>query len=79
MATPLQKVLRKKLRNDLPFIGGFVRLAFHDCLGDGGCDGCINHTLPDNAALKNYTYKLDLHYDSSYNTSMSPADFYILS
>ena len=68
---------RKK--KDLPFIGGFVRLTFHDCVGDGGCDGCINHTLPDNAGLKDYTDKLDLLYDSSYNTKMSRADFYMLS
>ena len=60
---------RKK--KDLPFAGDFVRLAFYYCVGDGGCDGCINHTLPDNVGLKDYTDELDLLYDSSYITKMS--------
>ena len=66
-------------KTDLPFIGGFVRLAFHDCVGDGGCDGCLNHTIPDNAGLKKYTDELDTLYDASYGTKMSRADFYMLS
>jgi len=28
---------------DLPFNGGLLRLSFHDCVGESGCDGCINH------------------------------------
>ena len=64
---------------DLPFIGGFVRVAFHDCVGEGGCDGCFNHSIADNAGLKKYTDELDTLYDASYSTKMSRADFYMLS
>ena len=34
--------------NDLTLLGGFIRLAFHDCVGNH-CDGCINNDHPDNA------------------------------
>ena len=32
----------ERVRAERPLIGGFVRLAFHDCVGKGGCDGCMN-------------------------------------
>ncbi|XP_012562011.1 putative ascorbate peroxidase isoform X1 [Hydra vulgaris] len=64
--------------NDLPLIAGCVRLAFHDCVGDGGCDGCIDHTNPDNAGLKRYTEPLDSLYDQKYIGKISRADFYAL-
>ena len=48
---------------DLPLIGGFVRLAFHDCVGNEGGDGCISHTVPDNAGLLVYSSLLDELYD----------------
>ncbi|XP_065657823.1 putative ascorbate peroxidase [Hydra vulgaris] len=64
--------------NDLPLIAGCVRLAFHDCVGDGGCDGCIDHTNPDNAGLKRYTDPLDNLYDQKYVGKISRADFYAL-
>ena len=63
--------------NEFPFIAGFVRLAFHDCVGPGHCDGCINHTIADNKGLKTYTDELDPAYDLSYSTKMSRADFYM--
>ena len=59
------------------FIGGLVRLAFHDCVGAGHCDGCINHDLADNKGLLKYTQGLEDIFDSSFG--MSRADFYILS
>ena len=37
-----------------PFIAGLVRLVFHDCVGTGGCDGCINHNLDANKGLEKY-------------------------
>ena len=55
----------------------FARLAFHDCVGGGHCDGCINHTLPDNAGLKTYTDALDIGYNSI-SATMSRTDFYAL-
>jgi len=65
-------------KTDLPFIGGLVRLSFHDCIGAGGCDGCINHTLIDNAGLKTYSDKLDKEYDANFRDLMSRADFYMI-
>lgn len=63
--------------NDMPFSPGFVRLAFHDCVGLGGCDGCIDHTNPSNGGLKRYTNELDYYFDN-YDYYMSRADFYAL-
>ena len=40
--------IRQMLTNNPAFIGGFVRLAFHDCVGDS-CDGCIDYDNDDNA------------------------------
>ena len=62
--------------NEHPFIAGFVRLAFHDCVGPGHCDGCVNHTIHDNKGLKTYTDKLDEAYPT-HSTNMSRVDFYI--
>lgn len=63
-----------------PFRAGFVRLAFHVCVGQNGCDGCVDHSIPDNKGLKIYTDALDKEYtvNSAVNTVMSKADFYIL-
>ena len=58
------------------FIGGLVRLAFHDCVGAGHCDGCINHGLADNKGLKTYTDGLETIFVTSFG--MSRADFYVL-
>lgn len=65
---------------EYPFIAGFVRLAFNDCVGDGKCDGCINHNLADNKGLKRYTDVLDTRYtgDPAINSKLTRADFYIL-
>ena len=62
-----------------PFIAGFVRLSFHDCIGPGGCDGCINHNKEENGGLKFYTAPLDgLYKSEEHNTQMSRADFYAI-
>ena len=77
--TDLAKLIESnRVNNDLPFIAGFVRLAFHDCIGSGGCDGCIDHSNPDNAGLKRYTDPLDLLYNQSHVGKISRADFYAL-
>ena len=64
--------------NDLPLIAATVRLAFHDCMGDGHCDGCIDHLKPNNVGLKKITDCLDHLYDTSYKGKLSRADFYAL-
>ena len=68
-----------RMGNDLPMIAGTVRLVFHDCIGKGHCDGCLDHSNPGNAGLKIISDKLDLLYDSSYKGKLSRADFYALS
>ena len=40
--------VRSLLKEDPERIGGFVRLAFHDCVGRGRCDGCIDYKNHDN-------------------------------
>nr|AOZ60365.1 ascorbate peroxidase [Hydra sinensis] len=67
-----------KRGDDLPMIAGTVRLAFHDCIGKGKCDGCIDHSKPGNAGLKRVTDRLDALYDASYKGKISRADFYAL-
>ena len=64
--------------NEKQMIAGFVRLAFHDCVGAGGCDGCIDHNNPSNGGLKFYTDKLNPVYDANVQGTMSRADFYML-
>jgi len=58
-------------------IPGFVRLSFHDCVGDGGCDGCVDHTDSHNAGLLKYTDALETIYPN-FETKMSRADFWML-
>ena len=33
-------------------------LAFHDCIGPNGCDGCVNDDDPDNAGLQGIKNRL---------------------
>jgi len=63
---------------DFYFIGGFTRLAFHDCVGQGGCDGCIDHTNDGNKGLKEYTDPLNKIWNESFKEIMSRADFWAL-
>ena len=63
---------------EYPLIGGFARLIFHDCIGDGGCDGCLDINIPPNAGLIRYITTLDGLFTSRYADKMSRADFYAL-
>jgi len=73
--TNLNTQIRNLLTNNPRFIGGFVRLSFHDCVGEGRCDGCIDHTNHDNNGLKVYTDVLNELY-SSVSSSITRADLY---
>jgi Peroxidase len=43
--------IRARIRQDTKLAPQFLRMAFHDCIG--GCDGCIDLDLPDNAGIGN--------------------------
>ncbi|XP_057295286.1 putative ascorbate peroxidase [Hydractinia symbiolongicarpus] len=64
---------------DVNFIAGIVRLMFHDCVGPGFCDGCIDYQNPDNAGLARYTTPLNALFDANFAGKMSRADFYAIS
>ena len=63
---------------EYPLVAGFVRLAFHDCIGDGGCDGCIDIDEPINTGLIRFINILDGLYITQYIKNVSRADFYAL-
>ena len=63
---------------EYPLISGFARLVFHDCIGDGGCDGCLDMSRPPNRGLIRYITILDGLFTSKYAKKMSRADFYTL-
>ena len=63
---------------EFPFVAGFVRLAFHDCIGKGGCDGCVDVKNPENAGLSRYINALNPLFHIKYSRRMSRADFYAL-
>eukprot|EP00238_Polyblepharides_amylifera_P000501 CAMPEP_0196572712 /NCGR_PEP_ID=MMETSP1081-20130531/2704_1 /TAXON_ID=36882 /ORGANISM="Pyramimonas amylifera, Strain CCMP720" /LENGTH=376 /DNA_ID=CAMNT_0041890119 /DNA_START=187 /DNA_END=1317 /DNA_ORIENTATION=+ len=73
---------RSKIAEDSthPFLAGFVRLIFHDCVGTA-CDGCINIHYGPNGGLQPYIMALNgTYHDRKYRLSerMSQADFWAL-
>jgi len=64
--------------NYRPLLANVVRLAFHFCVGDGGCDGCINMDVPDNAGLELSVDYLDARADAWLEAGLSKADLYAL-
>lgn len=64
--------------NYRPLLANVVRLAFHFCVGDGGCDGCINMDVPDNAGLELSVDYLDARVDPWLEAGLSKADLYAL-
>ena len=73
--TNLKGTIEDLLTTDDQNIAGFVRLAFHDCIGVGGCDGCINHDDSHNAGLRKYSDQLDSVYEEN-SELISRADLY---
>ncbi|CAH1775356.1 unnamed protein product [Owenia fusiformis] len=70
-----EHIREKRQGGSLIRIAGFVRLAFHDCVG--GCDGCIDLGNGENAGLGLYIEELDPVY-SKYSNKLSRADFWQL-
>ena len=58
---------------------GFVRVAFHDCVG--GCNGCIKLCQAGNAGIRQYTDALEALRDDpvdDFSTDFTRADFWAL-
>ncbi|CAH1789719.1 unnamed protein product, partial [Owenia fusiformis] len=70
-----EHIKAKNEHGEMPRIAGFVRLAFHDCVG--GCDGCIDLENGDNAGLEDYIKNLDDVY-AQFSRKLSRADFWQL-
>lgn len=64
-----------------PLLATLVRLAFHDCAGGRGCDGCVNLALAANRGLQNVVTLLNaLHQNQTLGLSgkISKADLFAL-
>jgi len=71
--------VRDATRNDYrPLLANMVRLAFHYCVGDSGCDGCIDMSHPDNAGLELSVEYLDQKAPAWLESGLSKADLYAL-
>jgi len=71
--------VRDTARNDYrPLLANCVRLAFHYCVGDSGCDGCIDVNDPSNAGLELSVDYLDAKVDAWSQAGFSKADLYAL-
>jgi len=71
--------VRDATRNDYrPLLANMVRLAFHYCVGDSGCDGCIDMSHPDNAGLELSVDYLDQKAPAWLESGLSKADLYAL-
>ena len=55
----LKDVLTTTLTRDPSLIGTLLRLLFHDCVPDAGCDGCVNLDLGANNGLARAVDELD--------------------
>jgi len=62
--------------NYRPLLANVVRLAFHYCVGESGCDGCINMAVPDNAGLELSVDYLEDKADAWLEAGLSKADLY---
>jgi len=71
--------VRETTRNDYrPLLANVVRLAFHYCVGDSGCDGCIDMSHPDNAGLDLSVDYLEDKAPAWLESGLSKADLYAL-
>merc|ERR1711953_487905 len=71
--------VRNVARNDYrPLLANMVRLAFHYCVGDSGCDGCVDMSHPDNAGLELSVDYLEAKVPAWSEAGLSKADLYAL-
>jgi len=71
--------IRDPTRQDYrPLLANVVRLAFHFCVGDGGCDGCIDMSQPDNNGLELSVDYLEGKTAAWLDAGLSKADLYAL-
>lgn len=71
--------VRDVARNDYrPLLANMVRLAFHYCVGDSGCDGCVDKSHPDNAGLELSVDYLEAKVPAWSEAGLSKADLYAL-
>ena len=63
---------------EFPLVAGFVQLAVTDCIGKGGCDGCVDVSKPKNAGISRSVNALNPLFHLKYSRRMSRADFYAL-
>lgn len=69
--------VRDATRGDYrPLLANVVRLAFHFCVGDSGCDGCIDLNQPDNAGLEPSVNYLEGKVFAWTQAGLSKADLY---
>lgn len=52
---------------DMPLLANLVRLTFHDCVGNGGCNGCVNLRINENRGLELSINTLKALYSQSEN------------
>jgi len=69
---------RSNKNQDFWWIAGFLRLVWHDSVGKGGLDGCIDYANTANNGLNLYSQDLNAVYDQNFKSAMSRADFYAL-
>jgi hypothetical protein len=77
--TRLKTVMDNSPQKPKSLLATFVRLAFHDCAGGEGCNGCINVNLPSNLGLNLAVDALEVVYkDMKLANMISRADFWAL-
>jgi len=68
--------VRALIKDDPANAAGFVRLAFHDCVG--GCNGCLCTLNPDNNGLAPFVILLDPTVNEVKDSELSRADVWAL-
>lgn len=70
--------IRSVIEDDRDLLPKFVRLSFHDCVGVGGCNGCVDLNNPDNGGLDVPIDALEAIFNDNNAPSLSRADLWAL-